>query len=143
MESEIFIPEGAKGGKALLLLEFSGNDHLPSTCSCLANGREAKLQESSSAGHIGYNMVKPESPWKDLLPYMSHWTWYICELEAGTTRVKFNGVFPYADCRIGLWSWADWDLHQRSVPVSVECPEPSMPQYQPYLKRRGIRILPH
>ena len=141
VECEISIPEAAKAGKALLLLEFPGSDHLPSTCSCLVNGREAKLQESSSAGHIGYNMVEAGSPWKDLLPYLSQWTWYICELETGTARVKFSGVFPHAKGKIGLWSWADWDLSQQSAPASISCAEPSMPQYQPHLKRRGIRIL--
>jgi hypothetical protein len=141
LESEISIPEGAPKGKALLLLEFPGKDHLPTSCSCLVNGRAAALQESSSAGHIGYNAVTPENPWRDLLPYISHWTWYICELESGSTRVKFSGVFPYESCKMGLWTWADWDLTQQSAPVSIECPEPAMPQHQAHLKRRGICVL--
>jgi len=141
VDSEISIPEGAIKGKALLLLEFPGEEHLPSTCSCQVNGRAVALQESSSAGHTGYNMVTSECPWRDVLPYMSHWTWYICELESGSTRVKFSGGLPYERCRIGLWAWADWDLTQQSVPVSIECPEPTMPQHQGHLKRRGICVL--
>jgi len=141
LESEIAIPEGATKGKALLLLEFPGKEHLPSTCSGQVNGRAVALQESSSAGHIGYDMVTPECPWRDLLPYISRWTWYVCELESGSTRVKFSGQFPYERCKIGLWVWADWDLMQQSVPVSIECPEPAMPQHQGHLKRRGICVL--
>jgi hypothetical protein len=141
LESEISIPEGAIKGKALLLLEFPGKDHLPSTSSCLVNGRAAPLQESSSEGHIGYDAVTPECPWRDLMPYISHWTWYICELERGSATVKFSGVFPYESCKMGLWVWADWDLTQQSVAVSIECPEPTMPQHQEHLKRRGICVL--
>jgi hypothetical protein len=141
LESEISIPEGATKGKALLLLEFPGKEHLPNTCSGQVNGRAVALQESSSAGHIGYDMVTPECPWRDLLPYISHWTWYVCELESGSTRVKFSGQFPCERCKIGLWVWADWDLMPQSVPVSIECPEPAMPQHQGHLKRRGICVL--
>jgi hypothetical protein len=43
---------------------------------------------------------------------------------------------------MGLWVWADWDLAQQVVPVSMECPEPTLPQYQEHLKRRGICDLP-
>jgi hypothetical protein len=141
MEAEISMPEGAIGGKALLLLDFPGKDHLPSTCFCRVNGRAAALNESSSEGHIGYDLVTPGCPWRDLLPYISHWTWYICELESGSTRVKFSGVFPYQSCKMGLWGWADWDLSQHSVPVAIECPKPTMPQHQEHLKRRGICVL--
>jgi hypothetical protein len=142
LASEISIPEGAVKGKALLLLEFPGQEHLPSNCSCQINGRAVALQESSSAGHIGSNAVDPESPWRDLLPYLSHWTWYICELDRGSATVKFSGVFPYENCKVGLWVWADWDLTQLSVPISIDCPEPTMPQHHEHLKRRGICVLP-
>ena len=142
LESEISVPEGATRGKVLLLLEFPGKEHLPSSCTCQVNGRAVALQESSSEGHIGYDMVTPECPWKDLLPYISRWTWYVCELESGSTRVKFTGMLPHERCKIGLWVWADWDLMPESVPISVECPEPAMPQHQGHLKRRGICVLP-
>jgi len=142
MDSEISIPEGAIKGKALLLLEFPGKIHLPSSCSCLVNGRAAALRESSSSGHIGYNIVNTECPWSDLLPYVSCWTWYICELESGSTRVRFSGVLPYESCKTGLWAWADWDLTQQSEPVALACPDPTMPQHQEHLKQRGICILP-
>jgi hypothetical protein len=141
LDCEISIPQGAIKGKALLLLEFPGNVHLPSTCSCLVNGHAAALQESSSAGHIGYNMVTPENPWRDLLPYVSHWTWYIADLDSGSATVKFTGDLPHENCKLGLWVWADCDLSQQSVPVAIECPEAAMPQIQAHLKRRGICVL--
>ena len=141
MDFKISIPEGAAKGNALLLLEFPGKEHLPSTCSCQVNSRAAALRESSSAGHIGYNAVTPEGPWRDLLPYESHWTWYICELEIGSTKVKFSGAFPYESCKMRLWVWADWDLAPQSALVSIACPEPAMPQHQEYLKRQGICVL--
>ena len=141
MESEITIPQGAAKGKALLLMQFPGKDHLPSTCSCLVNGRAVALQESSSEGHIGYDMVGPETPWRDLMPFASQWTWYTCELESGVSKVIFTGQCPYESCKTGLWVWADWDLRQQSVQASVECPEPAMPQNQGHLKRRGICVV--
>jgi hypothetical protein len=141
VESEISIPQGATKGKALLLLEFPGGEHLPSTCSCQVNGGAVAPQESSSAGHVGFNGGGPESAWRGLQPYLSNWTWYICELESGSSRVEFSGVFPYESCKIGLWVWADWDLTPQSVAVSIGCPEPSMPQHQGHLKRRGICVL--
>ena len=141
LDSQITIPAGAQGGKALLLLEFPGKVHLPSTCSCRVNGRAATLQESSSAGHIGDAAVTPQSPWRNLLPYLSQWTWYICELESGSAAVNFSGTLPSENCKLGLWAWADWDLSRQSVPVSVECPEATMPQLETNLKRQGICVL--
>ena len=141
LQTEITIPEGAPKGKALLLMQFPGKDHLPSSCSCLVNGRSVALQESASEGHIGYDMVSAETPWRDLIPFASQWTWYICELESGVNRVIFSGQCPYENCKTGLWVWADWDLRKQSVSVAVECPESAMPQNQAHLKRRGICVL--
>ena len=141
LESEISIPEGATKGKALLLLEFPGKEHLPSTCSCQLNGRATMLQESSSADHVGDNLVTAETPWRGLLPYASHWTWYICELERGSARVKWTGALPHERYKIGLWAWADRDLTPHSVPVTIECPEPAIPPHEGHLKRQGICVL--
>lgn len=141
LESEISIPAAAKGGRALLLLEFPGRDHLPSSCTCLVNGRAATLGESSSASRIGYDMVTPDCYWRDLLPYRSQWTWHSCELPSGSSRVVFSGAFPYENCRMGLWAWADWDVAQPAVPLSIQCPEPAMPQYQAHVRRQGICLL--
>jgi hypothetical protein len=141
LDAEITVPRNAQG-KALLLLEFPGKDHLPSTCTCLVDGRPAELKESTSAGHIGYDMVGPETPWRDLIPFASQWTWYTCELEGGLRRVVFRGACPQEKCKPGLWVWADWDLREQAVPVAVECPEPAMPQLNAHRMRRGICVLP-
>ena len=141
LDSEIALPQDALEGKALLLLEFPGKKHLPSKCSCQINGRTVPLRESSSAGHVGSNELRPESPWRDLLPYTSNWTWYIADLDSGSATVKFTGDLPHENCKLGLWVWADWDLTQQSVLVPIECPEPAMPQLQAHLKRRGICVL--
>ena len=142
LECEISVPASATRGMALLLLEFPGKEHLATNCSCQVNGRAAALRESSSAAHIGGFGGGPETVWKRLEPFASHWTWYICELVSGKAAIKFSGTFPYQRCRVGLWAWADWDLAEVAVPVSIECPEPAMPQYQANLKRHGICILP-
>ncbi len=141
LESEISIPEGAAKGKALFLTQFPGKVHLPGSCSCTVNGRAVALKESSSAGHIGYDMAGPETPWRALVPFQSQWTWYTCDLESGSSKVVFSGKCPYRSSKMGLWVWTDWDLDRQSVPVSIACPEPAMPQFQAHLKRRGICVL--
>jgi hypothetical protein len=141
LDCEISIPDGAAKGNALLLLEFPGKQHLATNCCCQVNGRAAVLRESSSAAHIGGFGGGPESAWKRLEPYASHWTWYICKLVSGRAEVKFSGTFPYERCKIGLWVWVDWELTEQAVPVSIQCPEPTMPQYQDHLRRQGICVL--
>jgi hypothetical protein len=140
--SEVTIPEGAASGKALLLIQFPGKEHLPSSCSGFVNGRAVELHGSSSRGHLDSGETTPESPWRDILPYLSQWTWYICELGSGTTRVKFSGLCPNENCRMGLWLWADWDLRAQAVAVPLECPEPAVPQNQGHVKRRSVCLLP-
>lgn len=141
LQTEITLPPGPVEGKALLLMQFPGKDHLPSTCSCLVNGRTVTLKETSSEGHIGYDMVGPQNPYRTLMPFVSHWNWYVCDLDGGLSRVVFGGQCPCESCKMGLWVWADWDLGQQSLLVSVECPEPDMPQLEPHRKRQGVCIL--
>jgi hypothetical protein len=141
LECQVSTPQEAAKGRVLLLLEFPGQEHLPSTCSCWVDGRSTPLQQSSSAGHTPESPYNPDSPWRNVLPYVSQWTWYICELEQGVGKVKFKGTYPSDKCRVGVWAWADWDLSQRSVRFEGACPEPSMPQIQEHLKRRGICLL--
>lgn len=102
LDCGISIPAGAAGGKVLLLLECSGTEHLPTSCSCQIDGRGAALQETSSAAHIG-DIGGATSAWRRLQPYMSHWTWYICDLASGPASAKFSGMFPYGRCKMGLW----------------------------------------
>jgi hypothetical protein len=126
LECQISIPQEAIKGRVLLLLEFPGQEHLPSSCSCWVDDRSTALQQSSSAGHTPESPYNPDSPWRNILPYVSQWSWYICELERGAGKVKFKGTYPSDKCRVGIWA----------------CPEPSMPENQEHLKRRGICLLP-
>jgi len=140
-ECRISVPEEASRATALLLLEFPGEAHLPSTCSCTVNGKTIRLTESSSDSHVGSNGAGPATPWRDLVPYLSQWTWYVGELGPGTATVSFNGALPYERCRIGLWVWAEGDLANRRVPAGVTCPEPEIPQYQEHRVRQSICLV--
>jgi hypothetical protein len=141
-EYQVSVPAGAKGGKVLLLLEFPGREHRPNTCDCLVNGKRVKLATSSSAGRTGRHAGRPNSPWKDVLPYESEWTWHICDVATGESSVKFTGTAADPQCRIGAWVWADWHVAANSVPVSVQCPEPQMPPHHPHLERWGNCLRP-
>jgi hypothetical protein len=142
IECAVSIPAGAVTGKALLLLEFPGYDHLTTNCWCEVNGSSVQLQVTDSQGHIGYIAGGPESAAKRLEPYFSQWTWYICDFPNGSARVKFSGIAPDQRSKLGLWVWADWDLAGSAVPVAVECPESTMPPYQQHRKRHGVCVLP-
>jgi hypothetical protein len=142
IECSVSIPGGAVTGKALLLLEFPGYDHLTTNCWCEVNGRSVPLQVTDSTGHIGYVAGGPESAGKRLEPYLSQWTWYICDLPNGSARVKFSGIAPDQRSKLGLWVWADRDLAGSAVPFPVECPESTMPPYQQHRKRHGVCVLP-
>jgi hypothetical protein len=140
-ECRISIPQGVNKATALLLLEFPGDVYLPSRCSCNVNGQPVSLAESSSVGHIGYNAAGPNTPWRDIAPYLSQWTWYMCELGPGVANVTFSGALPHERCRTGLWAWTDWDLSEHAVPAGVACPEPAMPQYQERRIRQSICLV--
>ena len=140
-ECRISVPQEASRATVLLLLEFPGNTHLPSTCSCTVNGQGVRLAESSSEGHVGADVAGPKTPWRDLAPYISQWTWYLCEVGPGTANVTFSGTLPHERCRIGLWVWTDRDLTDRTVPSGVTCPEPEMPQHHDRRVRQGICLL--
>lgn len=142
LECSVSVSRGAGKGAVLLLLEFPGRKHYPSHCSARVNGAPVTLRESSSAGHIGYYMPTPNSPWKDVMPYESEWTWYIAEVGPGASTIRFTGGSAQAQSRIGLWAWADWDVTAKAVSVSTACPEPEMPQYRAQWERQGICLRP-
>jgi hypothetical protein len=139
LECSITVPEGA-AGTALLLVEFPGRQHKPSRCSAQVNGAPAQLRHTSSAGHIGYYMPTLTSPWKDVMPYESEWSWYIGQLAPGENRVRFEGAAADTTCRFGVWAWAEWDIRARAFSVAAACPEAEMPQYRDHLERQGIRL---
>ncbi len=137
LECSITVPEGPCRGQALLLVKFPGRRHRPNTCKALVNGRPAALEESSSAGRVG-NWVGSEKRWSGALPYFCHWSWHICDLQPGTSQVKFTAAAAGPDCEIGLWAWLEEDVRAGAAPAGIECPEPQMPEYRADVERGGI-----
>jgi hypothetical protein len=140
LECLVSVPSGPGKSKLLFLVEFPGTEHYPSTCSCQVNDSGVSLEESSSEGHIGYNAASANSPWSAVLKYQSGWTWYICEIRAGESKVKFSGKAPSGHNRIALYAWTDWDIQSLSTPAGILCSEAEMPQYRDHLERHGIRL---
>lgn len=136
---------GCTAGKVLLLLEFPGREHAASTCTAKVNGRNTALEMLCSAGHIGYaggtHGFNPKSYWASLIPYESEWTWYICPLGAGESRVHFSGTAAMPQVRIKSWVWSDRDCaaHEKTLPIV--CPAPAMPQRGERIERCGVRIM--
>jgi hypothetical protein len=135
VECSVSIPPSPAKGKLLLLLEFPGNEHRPSRCTAVRNGKDSPLEDSHSAGHLWYQETL-HSP--GIRPYLSQWTWYICNLPSGTSRVHFTGAAGDPNCRIGLWEWLERDLRGSHLPTEVAASEPAMPQYLPDVERDGI-----
>ena len=140
LECSLEIPPGVSRGKVLLLVQFPGREHRPSRCAARLNGNPITLHESSSAGHIGYRLSDNDKYWKDIRPHECEWTWYICEVDSGSSRIRFAGAAGHVHPRIGLWVWCEQDLAASKVAVPVNCPEPAMPQYRQMIERRGIAV---
>jgi hypothetical protein len=138
VECSVEVPQAAGRGKALLLVQFPGREHRPSNCTAQLNGRPATLFESSSAGHIGYYLSAADTYWKDIRPYECEWSWYICDLGSGSSRVRFTGAAGHEHPRIGLWAWCEHDLSESKIQQSAKCSEAVMPQYRQDIERRGI-----
>ena len=137
VECSVRVPPGK--GEVLLLLQFPGREteHRPSNCQVTVDGRAVAARESSSGGHIGYH--GPNSGvWQGIQPFESQWTWYICEVRAGASKVRFTGSAGHPQCRIGLWAWHESDLGGDPVMVSAACSEPAMPPYRPDIETQGI-----
>jgi hypothetical protein len=143
VDCAVTVPQGASG-KLLLLLEYPGSDHVPSTCRALVNGLEIRLAESSSAGHLGSaegtHQFKPDSYWAGAIPYASEWTWYICPLAAGGSKVRFSGRAANPQVKIGAWLWSERDGTARELTLDIPCGAPEMPQVGDRLERAGIRL---
>ena len=139
-ECQVTVSGRGTEGTVLFLLEFPGRKHRPSQCTCVLNTQPAKLEERLSAGHKGAYLTKPESPWKDVIPYESEWTWYLCKIGAGTSNLRFTGSCGDPHVRISVWVWVQRDLKNLTVPVGITCPEQEMPQYREYQEMNGIRL---
>jgi hypothetical protein len=142
LECSVEVPQGASNGVVLLLIQFPGREHRPSKCAAELNGRPTTLDESSSAGHIGYNLSASDSYWKDIHPHVCEWTWYICDVGSGSSRIRFTGAAGHEHPRIGVWAWCEHDLAASKIQVSATCAEPAMPHYRQEIERRGICLKP-
>lgn len=143
-DCDVSIPEGATG-KVLLLLEYPNRQHAPHQCVVTVNDGEVKLQGRSSVSRAGYphgaHMFNPKSFWAGILPYQSEWTWYICPVEAGNSRVHLKGSVAQPDARIGLWIWSERDRAPGLQSLTVPCSKPEMPQVRERIERQGVCIL--
>ena len=142
IECSVSVPAAASGGKVLLLAEFPGRQHHPSTCVGTVNGKAVDVKVSSSQGHIGYYSAAPDSYWKGVLPYESEWTWYICEVAPGKSVVHFSGAAADPNTRIGLWLWADFDAAARQTALPFAASSPEMPEWEPHRERHGVCLKP-
>ena len=142
VECSVSIPNAARSGQVLLLVEFPGREYRPSQCVAQVDGKPVPLRESNSSEKVGYYMASKDNFWKDILPHESEWCWYICDVGAGSRQVKFTGMAGHPSPRIGLWAWADFDLKGRMAPLPAECSAPAMPQYRADTERQGICIRP-
>lgn len=138
VECEVSIPPGVNRAMVLLLVEFPGREFRPGHCRATVDGRPAQVEESHSAGHVGYFVASKSNAWKDMLPHESQWRWYLCEVGAGARRVRFSGKAGHPNPRIGLWAWAEVHLDAAKHSLSVSFSEPEMPQYRPEFERQGI-----
>ena len=62
------IPNGARSGQVLLLVEFPGREYRPSQCVAQVDAKPVPLRESNSSEHAGYYMASKDNFWKDILP---------------------------------------------------------------------------
>lgn len=138
VECSVTVPASGGTGKVLLLVEFPGEQHMPSKCTAAVNGNPAGIEESHSEGHIVYRNYLGSSCAQKIGPHLSEWSWYICKAPAGTSRVRFTGAAGDALCRIGLWAWMETDLTGRHVHVSVPSSEAEMPQYEAERELEGL-----
>ena len=59
-----------------------------------------------AGGTHGFN---PKSYWAGIIPYECEWTWYLCDVKPGPSRVRFQGAAARPDVKLGLWLWSDRD----------------------------------
>lgn len=137
-ECEVEVPAGVSKATVLLLVAFPGRRFHPSRAEASVNGQPAKLEPRHSAGHIGYNIPRTYSAYAQVLPHENEWTWYLCEVPPGASRVRFQGAAADPAARFGLWLWAERDLTQFEIAAGVECTEPALPPHNERIERAGI-----
>lgn len=145
LECSVHVPEASTGGKLLVLLQFPTRQHAPSTCSATVNGQPTRLEERSSAGQMGYaggtHGFNPKSYWAGMIPHECEWTWYLCPLKPGQSRVVLKGAVARPEVKLGAWVWSDRDCRSGRQALPVACGEPEMPQQEDWLDRQGVCLL--
>ena len=137
LDCDLKIPEGVVA-TLLILVEFPGLEHRPSSCKILINDQEAKIELSSSAGHIGYSKVKPGSYWNTITQHQSHWTWHMTKVPPGATKIQVSGSTAHPESRVGVWVWLDSDLTHEASPAHFTSGAAQLPQLQDTVERHGF-----
>jgi len=137
VECSVSVPPGQ--GQVLLLLQFPGHEReqRPSRVQVTLNGNAVAVRDCSSGGHVEYQGPN-YGVWQGMQAFESQWTWYICDLGAGASRVRFTGLAAHPQCRIGLWAWHESDLGGGEVSTRIACSEPAMPLHRPDIERQGV-----
>ena len=86
------------------------------------------------------SMFDPKSYWAGLIPYASEWTWYLCPVAPGQSRVRFTGKAGLADVRLAAWVWSERKRCPGPQSLDIPCPAPQMPQIGEHRERQGARI---
>lgn len=137
-ECEVEVPDGVSKATVLLLVAFPGRRFHPSRAVATVNGQPAKLEPRHSAGHIGYNIPRTYSAHAQVLPHENEWTWYLCDVGPGKSRVRFEGAAADPKARFGLWLWAEREI--TGAATDIHCGEPSLPPYRDRIERAGINL---
>jgi len=137
-ECEVEVPADASKATVLLLVAFPGRRFHPSRAAATVNGRAATLEPRHSAGHIGYNIPSTYSAYAQVLPHENEWTWYLCDVPLGKSRVRFEGAAAGPKTRFGMWLWAERDVSAAVTVTGIACGEPAMPAHQDHVERAGI-----
>ncbi len=137
LECAVTVPAEA-GGTVLLLVEFPGRKHFKSECGATVNGKTATLEARHSTGHISLMHRAEGTYWKGVIPYESQWTWYLCTVGPGESKVHFRGSAAAPEYRIGAWLWAENECSRDEQAIGARAGAPEMPQYRDRLERWGL-----
>lgn len=139
-ECEVEVPADVSKATVLLLVAFPGRRFHPSRVEATVNGKPAKLDPRHTAGHIGYNIPRTYSAYEQVVPHENEWSWYLCDVPPGKSRVRFQGAAAGPKARFGLWLWAERDAALSETVADIDCPAPALPPYRDRIERAGIKL---
>jgi hypothetical protein len=138
VECAVSVPEEVASASVLLLVQFPGRRFQPSRCTAVVDGKPIKLHERHSAGRLGGHIPKTYSAYAEVLTHENEWTWYLCDVPAGHSQVRFTGAAADTNLKTGLWLWAERNLTGLRRTTDVACEDPPLPGYGEHLERDGI-----